>query len=216
MTTSQTTHRRLSRSEAKAETRRRLLDVAEAVFRRAGYHGASIDQVAGEAGFTKGAVYSAFESKADLFLALLTERAAGRKVELETALTEADSIDEFVAEGARRFAGSVVAEKDFWAALIEFMSVVGRDPELRERFAAHHDATREALAESIRSWASRLEEEPALEPRRLATCVLSLNNGLTLEALLSPGEVDVQLYVDGQLALLRGFRALASAKEGSR
>jgi AcrR family transcriptional regulator len=213
MTTSQTTHRRLSRTEAKAETRRRLLDTAEAVFGRAGYHGASIDQVATEAGFTKGAIYSAFESKADLFLALLVERVTGRREEIESALAGTDSVDDFVAEVARRFGSSVVAEKDFWAALIEFMSVVGRDPELRDRFSAHHDESRDAVADSIRNWASRAGEAPALEPRRLATCVLALSNGLTLEGLLSPDDVDTQLYVEAHLAMLRGFRAAAPTEE---
>ena len=215
METSGSTSQRLSRTEAKAETRRRLLDAAEAVFGRAGYHGASIDQVAAEAGFTKGAVYSTFESKADLFLALLMERVTGRREEIEAALAGADSVDDFVAEVARRFGSSVVAEKDFWAALIEFLSVVGRDPVLRDRFSAHHDESRDAVADSIRNWASRVGEAPALEPRRLATCVLALSNGLTLEGLLSPDDVDTQLYVEAHLAMLRGFRGAAPTEEGS-
>jgi hypothetical protein len=46
---------------------------------------------------------------------------------------------------------------------------------------------------------------PPLGSRRLATAVLALNNGLTLEGLLAEGSVDVQLYVEAQLALMRGF-----------
>jgi len=160
--------------------------------------------VAAEAGFTKGAVYSTFESKADLFLALLGRRAAGRRADIDSVLYEADTDEEFTAALAERFAGSIAAERGFWAALIEFMTVVGRDPDLRARFAEHHDATREALAASIRDWASREDGRLGIEPRRLATSVIALNNGLTLEGLLSPDEVDVQLYVDAQLALLRG------------
>src|SRR5581483_2177482 len=61
---------RRTRSEAKEDTRARLLAAARRVFVREGFHGATVDMVAAEAGFTKGAVYSAFTSKADLFLAV--------------------------------------------------------------------------------------------------------------------------------------------------
>lgn len=194
---------RLSRAEAKEETRRLLLDAAEAVFGGAGYHAASIDQVAAEAGFTKGAVYSAFDSKADLFLAVLSRRAAGRRAEIESVLAQSDSLDDFVAGVSRRFALTVGRDRDLWAAVIEFMTVVGRDRSLQQRFALHHDATREALADSVRNWKA---EALSIDPRRLATAVLALNNGLTLEALLSPEEVDVELYVEAQVALMNGAR----------
>ena len=55
-------------------TRRHLLDAAAGEFARQGFHGASLDAVAAAAGFTKGAVYSNFSSKADLFLAVIDDR----------------------------------------------------------------------------------------------------------------------------------------------
>ena len=57
-------------------TRRHLLDAAAVVFARDGFHGASLDDVAATAGFTKGAVYSNFKSKEDLFLAVFDDRLA--------------------------------------------------------------------------------------------------------------------------------------------
>ena len=55
-------------------TRQHLLDAAAIVFARKGFHGATLDEVAKLAGFTKGAVYSNFKSKDDLFLALLEQK----------------------------------------------------------------------------------------------------------------------------------------------
>ena len=55
-------------------TRRHLLEAAAVVFAAKGFHGATLDEVAAAAGFTKGAVYSNFKSKDDLFLALLDDR----------------------------------------------------------------------------------------------------------------------------------------------
>src|ERR1700679_3591932 len=64
------------RDEQRALTRRRLLDSAEAVFARSGFHGASVEDIAREAGVTSGALYSNFAGKEDLFLALFEERIA--------------------------------------------------------------------------------------------------------------------------------------------
>ena len=66
--------RRLTRAESAALTRSRLLEAAQRVFFERGFHGASLEAVSEEAGLTKGAVYSQFESKADLFLAYQEER----------------------------------------------------------------------------------------------------------------------------------------------
>lgn len=64
---------RLTRAESKENTRRLLLEAAERVFRRQGYQRATLDSIAAEAGFTKGAVYWHFRSKEDLFIQLLGE-----------------------------------------------------------------------------------------------------------------------------------------------
>src|SRR4249920_557563 len=64
----------LTPERRRALTRRHLLEAAGVVFARQGFHGATLDEVAATAGFTKGAVYSNFTSKDDLFLALLEDR----------------------------------------------------------------------------------------------------------------------------------------------
>ncbi|MET0831731.1 MAG: helix-turn-helix domain-containing protein, partial [Acidimicrobiia bacterium] len=62
---------RATRVERKAQTRSDLLTAARRVFLRSGFHGASVEEIAEEAGYTKGAVYSNFEDKAALYLAVL-------------------------------------------------------------------------------------------------------------------------------------------------
>jgi AcrR family transcriptional regulator len=63
--------KRLTREESRAVTREKLLASAYEVMAREGYEGASIDRIAEEAGFSKGAFYSNFESKEEIFLELL-------------------------------------------------------------------------------------------------------------------------------------------------
>ena len=65
---------RLTRAESQARTSQRLIEAAATVFGRRGLQGASIEEVATEADYTKGAVYSNFGSKDELFLAVLEAR----------------------------------------------------------------------------------------------------------------------------------------------
>lgn len=195
---------RLTRAETKALTRVRILEAARVVFPRDGYHRASLDRVAAEAGFTKGAVYSAFESKADLFLALLAERATERRADLALAGEDAQSAKEFVANVALHMARSRSDERAWWVVVIEFMTVVGRDPDLQQRYAEHHDATRAALAEAFDAWATRTGRAFAISTREMATAALALTNGLTLESLIAPASVPDELYEAAAVALLTG------------
>ena len=66
------------RSARNAQTRERLLEAAARVYARGGFGGATLDEVAAEAGFTKGAVYGHFGSKENLLVALLDEHLASR------------------------------------------------------------------------------------------------------------------------------------------
>ena len=84
---------RLSRAEQNDRNRALLLAAALRVFLARGYHAATLELIADEAGFSKGVVYSRFTSKADMFLALLTDRIAERAAQNASA---AGQLVEFV------------------------------------------------------------------------------------------------------------------------
>lgn len=183
------------------------------MFRREGYHGASLERIAAEAGYTTGAVYSAFGSKADVMLALVAARAEQRRAEWAELLNSVATVEDFVTELARRSARDVASERDWLAVLTEFMIVIGRDEELRARYADQHEASLEVYAASIRTWMQRSGEGSAIEPRRVATVIAALNRGLVLEGLVAPAEVPEELIVEANLTLLRGAR---EHKEGGK
>src|SRR5687768_16952449 len=79
-----------SRRRPRAETRQQLLEGAARVFARRGLHGTSVEEVSEEAGFSRGALYSNFESKEDLFLALWEERIERRRQELRDVIEGSD------------------------------------------------------------------------------------------------------------------------------
>jgi len=182
------------------------------VLRREGYHRASLDRIAAEAGFTTGAVYSTFDSKADVMLSLLAARAERRRATWTEVLDGASTVEEFVSEVARRNAREVAADRDWLATVSEFMIVIGRDEELRARYADQHEADLAAFTASIRTWTQRYGERLAISPRQLATVVTALHRGLVLEGLVAPVEVSEELIVEANLILLRGARASAEGE----
>ncbi|HKD99226.1 MAG TPA: TetR family transcriptional regulator, partial [Micromonosporaceae bacterium] len=92
---------RLSREERKTQTRERLLETARDVLLERGYNAATLDGIALAAGVTKGAVYSNFSSKADLFLAVLDARSRRRTPAFERARAAAGTLDDLARQHAR-------------------------------------------------------------------------------------------------------------------
>jgi AcrR family transcriptional regulator len=176
--------KRLSRAEQAERNRTLVLDAARRVFLARGYHGATLEKIADEAGFSKGVVYSQFDSKADLFLALLeariTERAA-ENAKVAESLPDGDLmalIDHF-ARGDQATPG--------WTLLvIEFRVHAARDAGLGRRYAAAHARTVEALTGVMETVCALGGQAPAVAPRRLAELALALSVGTTLEQAANP------------------------------
>jgi len=206
---------RLSRAEQNDRNRGLLLAAALRVFLARGYHAATLEQIADEAGFSKGVVYSRFDSKADMFLALLTDRIAERAAQNAAAVRQlARSAEPAVlidlAQQAERATPG-------WRLLVtEFQVHAARDPELRRRYAAAHARTVDGLASVLASLAERNGRALALPARQMAELVLAIETGIALEQLANPEAVDLpQLSsVLGQLAtLLAGSRASGEVQE---
>src|SRR5437764_15482063 len=85
---------RLTREQSRANTREKLLAAARSVFARSGFHGASVEEIASEAGFSTGALYSNFDSKEDLFLELMQREIDKTAAEIEHAVARSASVAE--------------------------------------------------------------------------------------------------------------------------
>ena len=75
-------------SARRRETQARLLDAAAAVFAEFGIQGASVERICARADFTRGAFYSNFSSKEELFLALLQREYAQRAQQIRLRAAE--------------------------------------------------------------------------------------------------------------------------------
>src|SRR5919106_5975705 len=111
---------RLSRKENQAHTRTCLLEAATKVFTRRGLEQASVDEVAEEAGYTKGAFYANFKSKEELFLAMLDERFGERIEEVERAFASDESPPEQARHAAGDFARVARADPETERLFMEF------------------------------------------------------------------------------------------------
>jgi AcrR family transcriptional regulator len=179
-TTTKTRRRGLPRAEQVARNRAELLAAAGRVFRDLGYAGASLDAIAEAAGFSKGAVYSHFASKADLFLSLLESRIEERaQMQRSVAQTVGRTPLDFVQQ---MFAASR-ADPQWRLAVLEFRVVAARDPELRARYARAHRKTIAGIVESLQAMFDTLGTEPDLPIETLALSGLIFDIGLFLEEL---------------------------------
>ena len=186
--------RRLTRDEKKALTRQQVLDAAGRVFLRRGFFAASLDEVAEEAGFSKGAVYSNFTDKEDLLLALVEDRTELRRRRI-TELVDPDAPMETQArEGGEEY-NHILREERAWNPLfLEFWVCIARNPELQQRFAARYRAMKSAVAALIEDRATQDGRQLPLPAESLATALFAMGNGFSLERLADPDGVPEDLF----------------------
>ena len=177
---------RLTREEKKAQTRERLLDAAQTVFARRGFLAASLDEIAEEAGLTKGAVYSNFDSKEDLFQAVLDDRYNTQTMRIADLVDESGSFDEQAAEGARLLLEYFKHERTWTLLALEFDAYAIRNPENSDRVATHTRQLRRVVADLIGRHLDKLGVKPSLSPDELAIAFLALSNGMALATLADP------------------------------
>lgn len=200
----------LSRRDRQQQTREALIFAARAVFSTEGYHAATLERIAKEAGFSKGAVYSNFAAKSDLFLATLDKN---------MELAEADVRDPFQRQTGPASTGQEIvaregashqAAQDFALATLEFIAAAARDealaPQLHQRLAVLLDKygaiAREAAA-----------EDEQLTTGQVGMLLAALDQGaglLLLSAGVLPGR---EAFTEGMRRLLDPARAVEEAAE---
>jgi AcrR family transcriptional regulator len=174
----------------KEEVRGRVLRAAGEVFAERGFAAASLDQVAAAAGFTKGAVYSNFGSKDELFLALM-EAEVGRRVEaVEAALRATSDL-----AGALAAVGAELSRRDpTWQLLfLEFWQRAVRDADARTAFVASRRTLRARVTAVVERFLTEQPVRTGWDAPSLTVVLLALANGLALEALPDPAAVSDDL-----------------------
>jgi AcrR family transcriptional regulator len=175
---------KLTRERRRQQTRDALIGAATEIFAQRGYEGASLEEIADTAGFTRGAIYKNFAGKEDLFFAV-TERFNEQIIEAFRAIapSSADDAKEWdFSQLAEMWRASIDDFDDLFAIGLEFQLYVLRNPEARERAIAHRRKNRELVAAFIDEVAERSGMTLRLPSPTLASVILAAADGLTYAA----------------------------------
>jgi AcrR family transcriptional regulator len=207
--------KRKTQAERREDTREQVLAAAARVFAKHGFHATSLESVAEEAGFSRGAVYYNFADKDELFLELLDRRCAERAQDLREVFAGSD---EDVAATSRQ--AQLVAQHALdamtgdpqWRALyLEFLAHAARDPAFRRRFARRTDEMRGALEEIVVERAEPFADALGMSPQQLAVVIDALGVGLWGHHMLhGPRAVPPDLFSKALALLVEGIAARAA------
>jgi len=169
---------RLTRAEQQALTRERLLAAAERVLAHHGYGGASIDQITAEAGYSKGAIYSNFESKEAVFLELL-------RVYMERDMAELGRIVSLapcqLSAALSAWLETMQADSDCPLLMTELQLHARRNPVFAKRYYALQNQQTRALARILERFFEAHSVPLPMDPVDLAGSMTALAHGLSLQ-----------------------------------
>jgi AcrR family transcriptional regulator len=201
------------REDRKARTRAQLLEAAGRVYARRGFDGATLDEVAAEAGFTKGAVYSHFGSKENLLLALSGEQRTAELAEQLLLFDRDQASAERPRAGSARWMELLHEEPDRFRLFVELWVRAQRDERLRETLAGGVEELREMLAGFAAAGAadSGIEANPEVD-RQLANVFAALVMGMGIITLLDEDAVPPSLLGDALSLMVRALEADPQAR----
>lgn len=179
-----------TREQQREQTRHELLAAAATVFADRGFHAASVDDVAAAAGYTKGAIYSNFSSKEELFLALFDEQVE-EAVERIEELFEATAPERRPAALGREHRELRIFDRSWFLLEMEFLLYAARTGTMREQLAERQRAARERITALV----ARHMEELGLDadqaaPADVARLLVAASDGLMIMHLADPDAVD--------------------------
>lgn len=196
---------RLTRGESQAQTRQALLDTATQAFLRDGFFATSLDQVAVEAGYSKGAVYSNFRSKDQLCLAVLERIHAQQTRLIDQTMRGPNDLGERL-RSFQDWAERTIGDPGWTGLECEFAAHARSRPELRAELAVREEAVRRQVATVIDRTAKDLQIVLPMPAADAAVVLLSLGIGLGLRRMVDP-EMPVDVLTDMVRLLFSGAAA---------
>jgi AcrR family transcriptional regulator len=184
----------LTPERRRQQTREHLLQAAARVFAERGFHGATMDEVAAAAGFTKGAVYSNFRNKEDLFLALLDEHTKVQVALVREALDAGtpEEKSEPTSPWVGLTAEMLWGDQDWQLLSLEFLLYAARNEEARRKLVARERAMHDLLVPTVYDQLPNLVADE-ISADDLMNIITSLFQGISLLHLTDPETADERL-----------------------
>jgi AcrR family transcriptional regulator len=209
--------KRKTQAERREETRELVLAAAARVFAQRGFHATSLDAIAEEAGFSRGAVYYNFADKEELFLELLDRRCAERAQDLRAVFADAAENDVAATSRQAQLAAqnaldAMTGDPEWRALYLEFLARAARDPAFRRRFSKRSQQMRGALEEVVVERTQPVAGALGMEPEQLAVVIDALGTGLWAHHMLhGPKAVPPDLFSHALALIVDGIAARAAA-----
>jgi AcrR family transcriptional regulator len=202
---------RLTQAERRQHTRDGLISTAHGVFLERGFHGASLDEIAEQAGYSKGAVYSNFASKDELFLAVLDAQFERRARMLANVLLEEERLEDSYRAVARSITAADEGEPGWTPLLLEFWAHASRRPALRAAVSERRERFFTIIAGLIEELGRRHGVEFALPAKEIARGSNALARGIALDRLLDPATISTSLFEEMHAAYAMGLTRFPEA-----
>jgi AcrR family transcriptional regulator len=209
--------KRRTQAERREETRERVLAAAGRVFARRGFDATSLEAIADEAGFSRGAVYYSFADKDELFLELLDRRCAERSQDLrEVFAGDIDATSRQAQLAAQHAFDAMTGDPEWRALYLGFLAHAARDATFRRRFARRSAEMRGALEEVVVDRTRPVADTLGMTPEQLAVVIDALGVGLWAQHMLHGSRaVPPDLYSNALALIVDGIAARNSVPGGT-
>ncbi len=164
----------------RAETVERLLDAALETFAEIGFAAASVEDICSRGGFTRGAFYSSFRTKDELFSALYTRETTRNLAHAEEQLVGIEDEADPVGAAVERCLSTFRADRTWVLVHTEYALLAARRPEAAAALRRHAEALHGRLTALIETSASRVGIRLTVPAHRLARIVLALHDGVVI------------------------------------
>jgi AcrR family transcriptional regulator len=180
---------------------------AAKLFCRRGLEQASVDEIAQDAGYTKGAFYSNFKTKEELFLAMLDQKFGEEIERIEKTLNTKETPDEVVRHAGEDFMRFVRSDPEWERLYLEFVAYAARNDEFRQELLTRNRAMEERLTELYRRWTERVGIIPPISFEDITRITAIMADGFLLRQQIDP-DLREELYGTMLAAFMLGLREL--------
>jgi AcrR family transcriptional regulator len=186
------TRQRLSRDQSREQTRDRLLEAAQTIFTKKGFENASVEDISAAAGYTRGAFYSNFGGKTELFIELLRRSHAGVKLEFDRIFEIAPDVAALEA-GIIQYYSQLYRDDLCGVLWMEAKLLAIRDVKFRNKLNIFLTEKRAEIIDFLHRFSARTDAASRAPAEVLAVGLMSLAEGVSFAHRVDPQRVNCKL-----------------------
>lgn len=203
---------RLTRREQQQRTRDALIAAGERVVAERGLHGASIDEIARTAGFTKGAFYANFANKDALVLAILDRHFATAIDDVDGAVAAHEQVADQARDAGLAFGERLARDPAWGRVFLELVGHATRHEAFRRELVARFDRLRGRVGAVYAERAEQLGVDLPLPEQQVARMTSAMATGVAVQRLLDPDGVPDDLFASMLVLFFAGLQERATAR----